>query len=56
MRLLGWTECAGGVEVRLVVVVGGGHDWFGGGTRWDGGGPVNATLTLLDFFAAHPLP
>jgi hypothetical protein len=42
--------------VRLVVVVGGGHDWFGGGTRWDGGGPVNATLTLLDFFAAHPLP
>ncbi|MEW5742578.1 MAG: PHB depolymerase family esterase [Myxococcota bacterium] len=55
VQLHRWTQCAGGAQVQLTVVEGGGHDWFGGGSKWDGGGPVNATLTLLDFFDAHPM-
>jgi polyhydroxybutyrate depolymerase len=56
VQLHRWTPCVAGAEVQLTAVQGGGHDWFGGGSAWDGGGPVNATLTFLDFFERHPMP
>jgi polyhydroxybutyrate depolymerase len=53
--------CAGGTEVALCVIDGGGHTWPGGpqlpftglgATTRD----VDATETILDFFARHALP
>ena len=54
-----WKDCAGGSEVILCTVEGGGHTWPGGmpipplgKTTED----MSATAMMLDFFAAHPLP
>ena len=54
-----WGDCAGGSEVNLCIIDGGGHTWPGGlpipflgKTSTD----VDATKMMLDFFRAHPLP
>ena len=39
-------QCAGGREVRLVSIAGGGHTWPTS--------PYNATAQIWRFFAAHP--
>jgi polyhydroxybutyrate depolymerase len=53
-----WTHCAGGSDVTLCTIDGGGHTWPGGvpipigKTSTD----ISATDTMLDFFDAHPMP
>jgi polyhydroxybutyrate depolymerase len=53
--------CKASTEVRLCSVKGGGHTWPGGvdvPVPWLGHmtKDIDATATMLDFFAAHPLP
>jgi polyhydroxybutyrate depolymerase len=52
-----FTGCAGGSEVVLTTIVGGGHGWPGSPTRpaASGGEAYSATDAILDFFDAHPL-
>jgi polyhydroxybutyrate depolymerase len=52
--------CAGGSAVRFCKIQGGGHQWPGG---MSGGAllgkvstDISASQTMLDFFAAHPMP
>ena len=53
-----WPDCAGGAETALCSIKDGGHTWPGGlpipagKTSTD----IDATATMLDFFAAHPMP
>ncbi len=49
--------CAGGAEVILYTVAGGGHTWPGGGPSFVGDttDDVSASDLMWDFFAAHPL-
>jgi len=52
-------RCDAGAEVTLCTIAGGGHTWPGGGPFVVGGYQshnLNATDTIWDFFAAHPLP
>lgn len=53
------TGCAGGAEVQLCTIDGGGHQWPGG-TPLPGGGAtstdLDATAAIWAFFAAHPRP
>jgi len=52
------TSCDAGAIVELCTVEGGSHDWFGGGSAWTSGPPQGfvATLKILGFFEAHPMP
>ncbi len=50
-------RCAGGSEVRSVVVAGGGHAWPGTGLinpPWSPAAAFDAPGTIAGFFAAHP--
>jgi len=49
--------CAGGAEVILYTVAGGGHTWPGGGPIYVGWttNDISATEVMWDFFEAHPL-
>lgn len=56
-----WEGCAGGADVELCTVTGGGHSWPGGPdlilpalgpTTQD----IDASEVIWEFFAAHPLP
>jgi polyhydroxybutyrate depolymerase len=54
-----YQQCAGGAEVTLCTITGGGHTWPGGmpvpalgATSTD----ISATDAMWTFFAAHPLP
>jgi polyhydroxybutyrate depolymerase len=53
-----WPDCAMGAQTALCTIDGGGHTWPGGvpipagKTSTD----IDATATMLEFFAAHPLP
>lgn len=56
-----WSGCAGGADVELCTIGGGGHSWPGGPdlilpmlgeTSQD----LDATARILDFFDAHPMP
>ena len=54
-RHRGW---AGGAEVALCTLTGGGHTWPSGGP-FPGGHQstdLDATATIWDFFVAHPRP
>jgi polyhydroxybutyrate depolymerase len=56
-----WTGCAGGGEVALVTIEGGGHTWPGVPTRLRRGlGVATANLSasemMWEFFRRHPLP
>jgi polyhydroxybutyrate depolymerase len=54
-----WTNCAGGVEVMLYTLEGGGHTWPGAmpGTASGSSFPyMDATEVIWDFFQAHPRP
>lgn len=54
-----WTGCAGGGEVRLVTVAGGGHTWPGADS-YSGGGATTSTIeatdVLWDFVSRYHLP
>jgi polyhydroxybutyrate depolymerase len=47
--------CAGGTDVSLLTVAGGGHTWPGTSARQDGviDRSINASQLIWDFFAAH---
>ncbi|MSP60252.1 MAG: hydrolase [Myxococcales bacterium] len=53
-----WAMCKGGSDVTLCTIDGGGHTWPGGTpipvgkTSTD----IDASATMIDFFAAHPMP
>lgn len=53
-----WPDCAQGAQAAVCTIEGGGHTWPGGvpipagKTSTD----IDATATMLDFFAAHPMP
>jgi polyhydroxybutyrate depolymerase len=52
-----YSRCAGGAEVTLCTITGGGHAWPGSlfplpGTTQN----INATDAIWTFFAAHPMP
>lgn len=49
--------CAGGAEVILYTVAGGGHAWPGGGSTFVGRttGDLSASEAMWAFFTAHPL-
>lgn len=52
-------SCQAGSVVELCKVEGGLHDWFGGGSLWTEAGPPEgfvATLKIVEFFEAHPMP
>jgi polyhydroxybutyrate depolymerase len=54
-----YTDCAGGAEVQLCTIDGGGHTWPGGLAVPNLGktsADVDATARMIDFFAAHPMP
>ena len=54
-----YRDCAGGAEVRLCVVGGGGHTWPGGRRRMLGGATsteFDASEMIWDFFTNHSLP
>jgi polyhydroxybutyrate depolymerase len=58
-RCVSWGGCKGGAHVVLCSIEGGGHTWPGGvpvpplgHTSAD----LSATLAMLGFFAAHPMP
>jgi polyhydroxybutyrate depolymerase len=54
-----WAPCAGGSDVRLCSVSGGGHQWPGGAALPYGGSPspnLDASAAIADFFVAHPMP
>ena len=58
---LSYPGCAGGAEVVLYTIKGGGHAWPGGTPMpaWIVGKTTNtidATATMWSFFMAHPLP
>ncbi len=45
-----WAECAGGTQVRLVTVGGGGHNWFLP-VYGPPNGALDATVTVTEFFS-----
>jgi polyhydroxybutyrate depolymerase len=49
-------SCPDGAEVRLVLVEGGAHGWFGGGraSRRDGDIGVDSSELIWDFLSRHP--
>ena len=55
-----WSGCASGTGVRLLTISDGGHSWPGGQRMSIIADPpstaLDATSTMLDFFAAHPRP
>lgn len=56
-RCMTHENCAGGVEVTLCTITGGGHTWPGG-AYFPGGHitmDLSATDAMWDFFVAHPL-
>ena len=57
-RCVSYRGCAGGAEVALCTITGGGHTWPSGGP-FPGGHQstdLDATATIWDFFVAHPRP
>lgn len=53
------TGCAGGAEVTLCTIAGGGHQWPGGEALPGGGNTstdLDATAAIWSFFVAHPMP
>lgn len=54
-----YSQCQGGVAVRLCKIEGGGHQWPGGGPNGGIGKQtqdISASETLIEFFLAHPMP
>ena len=50
-------RCAGGSEVRVIVVAGGGHPWPGAAlvnAPWSPAAAFDSAGTIASFFAAHP--
>ncbi len=52
------TKCAGGSEVELCVITGGGHQWPGGKDDFLGvfSSDLDTSAQMAAFFAAHPMP
>ncbi len=49
VRTTDWAGCAGGTNVRLIAVEGGGHNWFA--PEFEGvTGAVDTTAALIEFF------
>ena len=57
-RASSYSRCAGGSEVVLCSIDGGGHTWPGGLPIPLGktSTSISATDTMIDFFLAHPMP
>jgi polyhydroxybutyrate depolymerase len=54
-----YSQCQGGVAVRLCKIEGGGHQWPGGGPNGGIGKQtqdISASEELMKFFLAHPMP
>ena len=56
-----WRNCAGGAEVELYTIVGGGHAWPGGNSSGRPGADqptqtISASQLIWEFFAAHARP
>lgn len=54
-----WGPCAGGADVELCTIAGGGHQWPGGDTLPYGGTAspdLDTSEAIADFFEAHPMP
>lgn len=52
-----WTNCDGGVEVRLLAVTGASHTWMGSPPRPGAAAPyphLDASSEIWEFLAAHP--